>query len=143
MPAENPEIRAKAIQRVLGVVRCDNPEYVYDTIKPILLKEINIEDMYRDTGALPFTFQKIDIGPNLDGYIANDDPRAAHQTWFTTWIFELRDNRIVLVYESPGPGLRIDNTAVVNGRYRFIEFLPEIERLIEWDGSKYAPNKAL
>jgi len=135
---ETIEIRSKAVLRVLNVVQCENPEFVLDTIRPGL--EMDIEQLYRDTGALPFTFDKVRIGPGQYGYRAVDDPRAAHQTWFHTWLFELREKHLVLVYEAPGPGLSIDESVVVNGRYRFIEYRQQEIRHIEWDGVKYAPN---
>jgi len=139
----SPEIREKAIQRVRSIVKCDNPEYVYDTIRPTLEEQLDIEYMYKEWGSVAFTFSKTKIAPNLYGYLAVDDPHAAHQTWFYTWLFELRNNKLVLVYEAPGPNLSIDRTTIVNGRYRLIEYRKELKRYIEWDGKEYAPNKSL
>ena len=139
----NSEIRKKAIQTVRSIVKCDNPEYVYDTIFPVLEEQLDLELMYKEWGSVAFTFSRTEIAPNLYGYLAVDDPHAAHPTWFYTWLFELRNNKLILSYEAPGPYLSIDRANIVNGRYRLFETRKDIERYIEWDGEKYAPNKSL
>ena len=141
--AASSEIRDKAIRLVKSVVGCDNPEYVYDTIRPRLAEQLDLEMMYKEWGSVAFTFSKTKIAPDLYGYLAVDDPHAASQGWFYTWLFEMRNNKLILVYEAPGPYLSIDTTTIVNGRYRLYETRKDIKRYVEWDGTNYAPNKSL
>jgi len=103
----------KVRQLVLSVVTCSNPEIL------VGLEGNDFDEaiFYKETNRIPYSFQKIELGPGCVGFRV--DFLAGGNGWTGyrhAWLLELHDGRLEIVFELKGPYLNISDV-VKNGRY--------------------------
>jgi hypothetical protein len=99
-------------------------------------------ESFEDTGRLPVDFKKVHLGKDIVGYRA--DLLIGGSGWSGyrgSWLFELHEGKLEIVFELRGPYLFITDT-VVNGRYLLwhwegIEAATATQRSIEWRDGRY------
>lgn len=111
-----PVVYEKAVRDTIqSVIPCSNPEIL---LAGPHVAEVDHEAYFRETGRVAWSFREIALGPGIAGYRADLVPCG--QGWSGVRharLFELRDGRLVQVFELAGPYLWVGESATVNGRY--------------------------
>ena len=104
-----------ARESVLSVVSCVNPEVL---LSGAAGSEVDHEAFYEKFGKVAYSFEKVDLGPEVVGYRADLIPCG--QGWggyHHARLLVVQESRLVSVFDLAGPYLFVETTNIVNGRY--------------------------
>ena len=100
---------------VTDVIECENPDILIDILEP---EEIDGVAYFRMFGVPPVEFSREALGKSVEGFRADLIP-VGHgwSTYRHTWIFELENKNLKLVFELKDSYLFVDDTQEKHGRY--------------------------